>query len=206
MTTRKSQIRKDNVGRILLAAEKIFALKGYVGASMVDIAAEVELPKSNLHYYFSTKEALYRAVLDGLLALWKEDALCFEAYDDPQLVLSTYIRAKMMHSRQRPYGSKVWASEIMQGAPVLGEELTVWLDEWAEMKKSRLRQWISEGRIDNVDASAYLYMIWASTQHYADFDHQIAVLNQGKAVSDREFEQAVQNVTRVLLKGVGLSA
>ena len=89
MTTRKSQIRKDNVGRILLAAEKIFALKGYVGASMVDIAAEVELPKSNLHYYFSTKEALYRAVLDGLLALWKEDALCFEAYDDPQLVLST---------------------------------------------------------------------------------------------------------------------
>ena len=100
----------------------------------------------------------------------------------------------------------MWASEIMQGAPVLGEELTVWLDEWAEMKKSRLRQWISEGRIDNVDASAYLYMIWASTQHYADFDHQIAVLNQGKAVSDREFEQAVQNVTRVLLKGVGLSA
>ncbi|HBJ28370.1 TetR family transcriptional regulator C-terminal domain-containing protein, partial [Cobetia sp.] len=44
------------------------------------------------------------------------------------------------------------------------------------------------------------------TQHYADFDHQIAVLNQGKALSDREFEQAVQNVTRVLLKGVGLSA
>ncbi len=89
---------------------------------------------------------------------------------------------------------------------MLGEELTVWLDEWAEMKKSRLRQWIGEGRIDNVDASAYLYMIWASTQHYADFDHQIAVLNQGKALSDREFEQAVQNVTRVLLKGVGLSA
>ncbi|WP_350617528.1 TetR family transcriptional regulator C-terminal domain-containing protein, partial [Pseudomonas sp. HY7a-MNA-CIBAN-0227] len=74
----------------------------------------------NLHYYFSTKTELYNAVLLGLLEVWKQDALCFETYDDPRLVLSSYIRAKMTHSRTRPYGSKVWADEIIHGAPTLG--------------------------------------------------------------------------------------
>ena len=206
MTTRKSQIRKDNVGRILLAAEKIFALKGYVGASMVDIAAEVELPKSNLHYYFSTKEALYRAVLDGLLALWKEDALCFEAYDDPQLVLSTYIRAKMNHSRYRAHGSKIWAAEVMQGAPILKERLRDHLYEWTKLKESKIREWIEAGQINPVEPSYLLYMIWASTQHYADFDYQISLLNDDKPLDDLQFEKAVQSVTSVILRGIGLTA
>ncbi|WP_164127538.1 TetR family transcriptional regulator C-terminal domain-containing protein, partial [Stenotrophomonas maltophilia] len=81
--------------------------------SMGNIAEEAELPRSNLHYYFSTKDELYRDVLLGLLEVWKQDALCFEMFDDPRVVLTSYIRAKMNHSRTRPHGSKVWANEIM---------------------------------------------------------------------------------------------
>ena len=204
MSNHKIEIRRANVEKILLGAEKIFAEKGFAGAAMADIAAEVQLPRSNLHYYFSTKTELYSAVLLGLLDVWKQDALCFETYDDPRLVLSSYIRAKMNHSRTRPYGSKVWANEIIHGAPSLGLALDASLYDRAKMKEAKIRQWVVDKRILPVEPASVLYMIWASTQHYADFDHQVNILNDHQPLSDIQFERAVQTVTSVILRGIGL--
>lgn len=204
MANHKIEIRRRNVKKILLAAEKVFAEKGYGGTAMADIAEQAELPRSNLHYYFSTKDELYRAVLLDLLEVWKQDAQCFEVFDDPRVVLSSYIRAKMNHSRSRPYGSKVWANEIIHGAPMLGETLDDSLYTWAKMKEAKIRQWVEAKRILTVEPSALLYMIWASTQHYADFSHQVAVLNEHQALSEPQFERAVQTVTSVILRGIGL--
>ncbi len=204
MGTHKIEIRRRNVEKILLAAEKVFAEKGYAGTSMDNIAEEAELPRSNLHYYFSTKDELYRDVLLGLLEVWKQDALCFEMFDDPRVVLTSYIRAKMNHSRTRPHGSKVWANEIMHGAPLLGATLDDSLYEWAKMKEAKIRQWVEEKRILPIEPSSLLYMIWASTQHYADFGYQVEVLNGHQPLSDMQFERAVQTVTSVVLRGIGL--
>ena len=204
MGNHKIEIRRRNVDKILLAAEKVFAEKGYAGTSMGDIAEEVGLPRSNLHYYFSTKDELYRAVLLGLLEVWKQDALCFEMFDDPRVVLTSYIRAKMNNARTRPNGSKVWANEIIHGAPLLGEALDESLYDWAKMKEAKVRQWVESKRILPVEPAALLYMIWASTQHYADFGHQVAVLNEHQPLSDLQFERAVQTVTQVILRGIGL--
>ncbi|GAA5176154.1 TetR/AcrR family transcriptional regulator [Modicisalibacter zincidurans] len=205
MAKRKGEIRQRNVENILLAAEQIFAERGYAGASMGEIAQLAQLPKSNVHYYFSTKEELYREVLLALLEVWKQDALCFELYDDPRVVLSTYIRAKMNHSRNRAAGSKVWAAEVMQGGAVLGASLRDNLYQWAKLKEAKIREWIDDGRILPVEPSYLLYMIWSSTQHYADFDYQIALLNDDAPLDDRQFEHAVQSVTSVILRGIGLS-
>ncbi|MNP17246.1 HTH-type transcriptional regulator RutR [compost metagenome] len=204
MANHKIEIRRRNVEKILLAAEQVFAEKGYRGTSMGDIAAKVELPRTNLHYYFSTKSELYQAVLLGLLDVWKQDAACFEMYDDPRVVLSSYIRAKMNHSRTRPYGSKVWANEIIHGAPGLGQKLDESLYGWAKMKEAKIRQWVEAKRILAVEPSSLLYMIWASTQHYADFSHQVNLLNEHQPLSDMQFERAVQTVTSVILRGIGL--
>ncbi|WP_278940449.1 TetR family transcriptional regulator C-terminal domain-containing protein, partial [Pseudomonas helleri] len=46
--------------------------------------------------------------------------------------------------------------------------------------------------------------IWASTQHYADFDYQVNVLNGHEPLSDQQFDQAVQTITTVILRGIGL--
>jgi TetR/AcrR family transcriptional regulator len=204
MANHKIEIRRRNVKKILLAAEKVFAEKGYGGTAMADIAELAELPRSNLHYYFSTKDELYRAVLLDLLEVWKQDAQCFEVFDDPRVVLSSYIRAKMNHSRSRPYGSKVWANEIIHGAPVLGVTLDEGLYDWAKMKEAKIRKWVEDKRILAVEPSALLYMIWASTQHYADFSHQVSMLNEHQALSELQFERAVQTVTAVILRGIGL--
>lgn len=205
MAKKKHSIRQRNVARILIAAEQVFAEKGYAGASMGEIAQLVDIPKSNVHYYFSTKEELYRDVLLGLLEVWKQDALCFELYDDPRIVLSTYIRAKMNHSRNRASGSKVWATEVMQGAPVIHQYLRDNLYEWAKLKEAKIREWIDDERILPVDPSHLLYMIWSSTQHYADFDYQIGLLNDDSPLDDMQFERAVQTVTSVILRGIGLT-
>ncbi|MCW2099216.1 TetR/AcrR family transcriptional regulator [Pseudomonas helleri] len=204
MSNHKIEIRRSNVEKILLGAEKVFAEKGFAGTAMADIAAEVELPRSNLHYYFSTKTELYNAVLLGLLEVWKQDALCFETYDDPRLVLSSYIRAKMTHSRTRPYGSKVWADEIIHGAPTLGLTLDASLYDWAKMKEAKIRQWVADKRILSVEPSSVLFMIWASTQHYADFDHQVNIINEHQPLSDIQFERAIHSVTSIILRGIGL--
>ena len=206
MTNRKLGIRLKNTEKILLAAEQVFAERGFAGAAMQDIAQLVELPKSNLHYYFKTKEDLYRAVLFNLLDVWKQDALCFELYDDPRVVLTTYIRAKMNHSRTRPHGSKVWASEVMQNAPILGDKLREALYDWAKLKEAKIREWVDSQRILPVAPDYLLYLIWASTQHYADFNYQIELLNDDQALSDLQFEHAVQTVTSVVLRGIGLDA
>ena len=205
MGKHKIGIRRVNVEKILLAAEKIFAEKGYGSTAMADIAAEVQLPRSNLHYYFTTKSELYSAVLFDLLEVWKQDALSFETFDDPRVVLSSYIRAKMQRSRTRPYGSKVWANEIIHGAPTLGEALDESLYDWAKMKEAKIRQWVEDKRILPVEPASLLYMIWASTQHYADFASQICRVTGRSRLVKADYEEAGEQLISIILKGCGLT-
>src|SRR5262245_11460473 len=153
MSNHKIEIRRRNIEKILQAAEKVFAEKGYGGTSMGDIAEQAELPRSNLHYYFSTKDELYLAVLQDVLEVWKQDAMCFEMFDDPRVVLASYIRAKMNHSRSRPLGSKIWAEEMLHGAPRLGASLDESLVPWAQLKEAKIRRWVEDKRILPVEPS-----------------------------------------------------
>lgn len=205
MSNPKVKIRRKNVEKILLAAEKVFAEQGYAGTKMADIALQAALPRSNLHYYFSTKDELYREVLVNLLDTWGLEGACFEKFDDPRVVLTSYIMEKMNHSRTRPHGSKLWANEIMRGAPLFQDMLDEHMAKGAKLMELKIRQWVDEKRINPVEPSALLYMIWASTQHYADFDYQVCALNGHQPLSDQQFYQATQTITAVILRGVGLS-
>ena len=205
MTNPKVKIRRKNIEKILLAAEKVFAEQGYAGTKMADIAQQAQLPRSNLHYYFSTKDELYREVLVNLLDTWGLEGACFENFDDPRVVLTSYIMEKMNHSRTRPHGSKLWANEIMRGAPLFQDMLDEHMAKGAKLMELKIRQWVDEKRINPVEPSALLYMIWASTQHYADFDYQVCALNGHQPLSDQQFYQATQTITAVILRGVGLS-
>ena len=205
MSNPKVKIRRKNVEKILLAAEKVFAEQGYAGTKMADIALQAALPRSNLHYYFSTKDELYREVLVNLLDTWELEGACFENFDDPRVVLTSYIMEKMNHSRTRPHGSKLWANEIMRGAPLFQDMLDEHMAKGAKLMEQKIRQWVDEKRINPVEPSALLYMIWASTQHYADFDYQVCALNGHQPLSDQQFYQATQTITAVILRGVGLS-
>ena len=199
----KKEIRQENERLILVAAEKVFAEAGFGGATMQLIADVAGLPKANLHYYFPTKEALYRRVVQDIFHVWLQAADIFDAASGPIEGIGAYIDAKMEISRRQPAGSKVWASEVMHGAPVIQDYLETTLVEWTEGRMAVIQRWIDEGQMDAVDPRHLLYMLWATTQHYADFGHQIETLNGGKPFSDADWEAAKASVKTIILNGIG---
>jgi len=201
---RKNEIREANEARILQAAEKVFAENGFKGAATADIAREAGLPKANVYYYFKTKADLYREVLRHILNDWMSAAHTFEAGEDPAEALRTYVSAKMEFSRMRPYGSRVWAREIMSGAPVLDDFLGSTLKTSLRQQTRIIHRWIREGKIKSVDPTALMYMIWATTQHYADFEHQVRILDDDQELSDRNYRRRTKQVIELVLGSFGL--
>lgn len=197
--------REQTVERILAAAEKVFARAGYVGGSIGQIATEAGLPKSNVVYYFATKEALYRRVVEDIFEIWTEAADALAADADPIAALSDYIDTKLELARTRPDGSKVWANEIIQGAPIVQDYLETELRSWTADRVGVIQGWIEAGRIRPVSPRHLLNAIWATTQHYADFGHQIETLNDGKPLSDQQWIETKEAVKAILLRSVMLS-
>ncbi len=201
----KAAIREENEKAILEAAEEVFAEYGFSGASTSRIAERAGIPKANLHYYFPTKEELYRRVIDNIFNIWLEAANSLDDSDDPGQALTRYIHTKMDLSRSRPLGSKVWANEIIQRAPMIQDYLEVTLREWTDSRTGMIQRWIDEGKILPIEPRYLLYMIWATTQHYADFGHQIATLNEGRELSDEQWEEAKRTATEIILRGIGMA-
>ncbi len=198
----KAAIREENERAILAAAEEVFAEYGFAGATTSRIAERAGIPKANLHYYFPTKESLYRRIIDNIFTIWLQAADSFDDCDDPVEALTRYIHTKMDISRSTPLGSKVWANEIIQRAPIIQDYLETTLRAWTASRVAVIERWIAERRIAPVDPRHLLYMIWATTQHYADFGHQIMTLNGGAELSDEQFEEAKRTVTEILLRGI----
>ena len=200
---RRIEIRQQNETLILQAAEKVFAEAGFGGATMQLIADMAGLPKANLHYYFPTKEALYRQVVQHIFGIWLQAAGSMDRAPGPVEGIGAYIDAKMEISRRHPDGSKVWASEVMHGAPVIQDYLETTLRDWTTGRATLIQRWIDEGKMAPVNPEHLLYMLWATTQHYADFGHQIETLNGGKPLTEAQWRAAKDSVKTMILRGIG---
>ena len=200
---RRQEIRQQNETLILQAAEKVFAEAGFGGATMQLIADVAGLPKANLHYYFISKEELYRKVVQNIFEIWLNAAGSMDSAPGPVEGIGAYIDAKMEISRRHADGSKVWASEVMHGAPVIQDYLETTLREWTAGRVALIQAWIDDGRMAPVNPEHLLYMIWATTQHYADFGHQIETLNRGAPRSDAQWRAAKASVKSMILRGIG---
>jgi TetR/AcrR family transcriptional regulator len=204
-TGQKGRNRPAQEAAIVAAAERVFAGAGFGGATMAAIAMAAGLPKPNLHYYFGSKKALYQAVLEQTLREWLEPADSIVADAEPRVALERYIREKMRLSFARPYASRVWANELLHGAPELRGTLIRTLRPLMRRKAAVIDQWIAEGRMAPLDSMHLFFTIWAATQTYADFEVQIcAVL--GRASLDAEAQaKATQHVVALILRGCGLT-
>ena len=70
-----------------------------------------------------------------------------------------------------------------------------------------IRVWIDAGRLAPVDPYHLIFMIWATTQHYADFDTQIRAVLGTAATRPAHFETAKETLEQVFLGGLlGASA
>ena len=199
------RIRQKNEETILKAAEDEFARHGFKGTSMNAIALKAGLPKANLHYYFASKLGLYIAVLSNILELWDSTFNTLNAEDDPAQTLSNYIRTKMEFSRRQPQASRVFAMEIISGGACLTEYFTQDYRAWFQSRAAVFQAWIDAGKMDPVDPVHLIFLLWGSTQHYADFATQICRVTGSTRLTKQDMQDASDNLIRIILKGCGLT-
>jgi TetR/AcrR family transcriptional regulator len=201
-TVRRMRQIEDKRSAILTAAIGLFSRFGLHGTTVDQVAARADVSKSNLLYYFANKEALYVAVLRDLLQVWLEPLRSFSAEQDPREALTEYIRRKLVISRDRPDASRLFCLEMIQGAPLLRDELARELRDLVEAKAEVIRAWVADGRLGPVEPHHLVFALWATTQHYADFAVQVQAIT-GRSLDDPEFfEETVQNVQRIVLDGI----
>ena len=203
---RRSRIREAHEQTILDAAETVFAHKGFNGATVEEIAEQANLSKQNMLYYFASKEVLYQEVLRKIFHLWLESLnLLGQQGEDPATMLENYIRGKLEISRTMPNASKVFANEIINGAPHIKQYLKDNLLPALEADIELVREWIAQGKMDDVDPYHLFFVIWASTQTYADFSSQIQLALDKPSLDKGDFTAAGDFLTHTLLKGIGLT-
>ncbi|WP_422371271.1 TetR family transcriptional regulator C-terminal domain-containing protein [Hoeflea sp.] len=201
-TQRKTRIQIENEERILDAALEVFSERGFRGATIDQIAEHAGMSKPNLLYYFRRKKDMYEALIARLLDTWLEPLQELDADGDPLPELQSYIRRKLEMSRDFPRESRLFANEILQGAPhirpLLETELKPLVDEKAEV----IRGWMKQGLINPVDPRHLIFSIWSTTQHYADFDIQVRVILGPDRGAEGRFEDAARYLEALFLDGL----
>ncbi|MAD44793.1 MAG: TetR family transcriptional regulator [Oceanospirillaceae bacterium] len=208
MTTQKyktGKIRERNSENILAAAEQEFVLHGFKGTSMQAIADRAGVPKANIHYYFKNKANLYRTLLESILGMWNEVLADMSPESDPAFILERFIRTKVALAFNKPNSSKIFAMEIIQGAPYLKDYISVDMRQWVKEKASVIHSWIEQGKMRPIDPQHLIFMIWSTTQHYADFEIQVLEVANKRQYDDDDIAQVSDFLVDMILTGCGLT-
>lgn len=194
-----TRIQKQNRQAITDAALRIFSEYGYRGSTVAQIAEAAKMSKANLLYYFQSKEDVYLAVLEYTLSEWLQPLTEMNPQGDPAEEIWTYAKAKLAMSKSNPEASRLYANEILQGAPMIGNFLKTDLRELLDDRCAIIQHWIDQGKLNAVSPLHLMFFIWATTQHYADFSVQTTFLTDN---TDSLFEDAEASLKTLLFNGL----
>ncbi|HJV01288.1 MAG TPA: TetR/AcrR family transcriptional regulator [Burkholderiaceae bacterium] len=188
---------------IAAEAVRVFAECGYEGTSIATVAENAGLSKQNLMYYFPSKQALYQRVLDNVLDEWLErmENLA-DPSQEPQDVLRAYVQAKLRFSREQPWASRVYAMEVIGGAPLYGTQIQERVVPLLRKDIDVFEHWIASGKIAPINATHLLFAIWAMTQSYADFSTQMALVLGRKQLTRKDFDDAEKLIVDMVLAAI----
>jgi len=189
---------------IYQAAIEVFASEGPVGATTQAIADRAGLSKAQLHYYIESKDALYRRVLQDIIDDWIGVFGFSDEAFGARKVLGDLIRRKMMFSFEHPLRSRIFATEMMRGAPVLRPMMDTASKRRTQQATAVIQNWIDQGQMGPVDPLLFLFHLWAVTQFYADHAEQVAYFRGGPPTGPKEREYLIAQATEFLLRGAGV--
>jgi len=199
---KRSRIQTENRAAILAAALEVFSADGYRGATVDRIADAAGMSKPNLLYYYKSKEEIYREVLESTLEGWLEPLAAMDPAGDPFVELDTYIRAKVAMALARPAESRMFANEVQRGAPLMRDFLEGRLKTLVDEKAAVIGGWMDRGLMARTDPHHLIFMIWATTQHYADFDTQVQAILGARAGGPGFEDEVVTAVSGMVLSGL----
>ncbi|MBL4749183.1 MAG: TetR family transcriptional regulator C-terminal domain-containing protein [Amylibacter sp.] len=183
-----TRIQREKTEAILEAALEVFATYGFRGSTLDQIAAQSGISKPNILYYFDGKETIHAELLARLLETWLEPLEHMSDKGDPVEEICAYVARKLAMSRDYPRQSRLFANEVLQGAPRILDELAGPLKALTDEKAALIQGWIDAGLIKAIDPYHLIFSIWSTTQHYADFDVQVRTVLADKA--DDRFKKA----------------
>lgn len=208
MSAKKTEgsIRQKRKAVIFQAAKAEFVTFGFKGASIKRIAERADIPRANIHYYFADKTDLYQQLLAEILQVWNTSYDTLQADRHPKQALTDYIKAKVLFSQQDPDASRIFASEIIHGAPIMNDYLNGEFKQWVDEKVTVIQGWVDAGQLNQVNPYHLLFLIWSSTQHYADFNSQVTAALGKKELQEQDYLDVVDSLTQIILKGCGVEA
>ena len=201
-TGKRSQAVSEKRAAILTAALSLFSQFGIHGTRIEQVAEQAGVSKTNLLYYYPSKEALYIAVLRQIIDIWLAPLKAFREDFTPLVAIKEYIRLKLTVSRDHPQASRLFCLEMLQGAPLLKAELTGDLKTLVDEKSAIIAGWVASGKLADVPSQLLIFMIWATTQHYADFATQVEAVTGATLADEAFFARTVDNVQRMIVEGI----
>ena len=200
-TKKRTRIQQENELKILDSALEVFSQHGFRGATVDQIAEMSDMSKPNLLYYFNSKEAIIRILIDQLLDKWLDPLRKINPDGEPLSEIQSYMRRKLEMSRDFPRESRLFANEILQGAPRVQDELKD-LKKLVDEKAAVITSWIKIGKLAKCDPYHLIFSIWATTQHYADFDVQVKAVLGPKLSGPGRFEDAARFLDQLYVNGL----
>ncbi len=194
-----SRIQTQNRQRIITAALEVFSTYGYRGSTVAQIADSASMSKANLLYYFPTKKEIYLSVLEETLSEWLQPLTQINPEGDPADEIWAYVKAKLALSKSNPKASRLFANEVLQGAPMIGNFLRTELRELVSAKCIVIQKWIDQGKLTTVSPMHLIFFIWAATQHYADFSAQTQCLTDD---TENLFDDAEHTLKTLIFNGL----
>ncbi|WP_297842192.1 HTH-type transcriptional regulator RutR [Pseudomonas sp.] len=199
---RRLQLIESKRATIIHAALGLFSRFGLHGTSLEQVASSANVSKTNVLYYFASKEDLYVHVMQHLLDIWLSPLRGFNVEQDPIEAIGNYIRVKLELSRDHPAESRLFCMEIMQGAPLIKDQLEQPLRDLVAAKVTVIQAWIDSGKLAKIDPYHLIFSLWSTTQHYADFSTQVQAVT-GKTLDDSVFfEEVLGNLKGLILDGI----
>ncbi|EKF20751.1 TetR family transcriptional regulator C-terminal domain-containing protein [Nitratireductor pacificus] len=197
---KRTRIQREKRELIREAALEVFAQHGFRGSTIDQIAEAAGMSKPNLLYYFKNKEAIFATLIQRLLENWLAPLREMDEAGDPRTEIRSYIRRKMEMARDFPRESRLFANEMLQGAPRILPTLEGELKELVDEKAAVIAHWMRDGRLKKADPYHFIFAIWATTQHYADFDVQVRAVLGEKRGGEGRFEDAARFLEGLFLE------
>lgn len=193
----KGEVRK----KILNAALELFAVKGYEGASIRDIADKAGVTLPNIYYYFKDKKGLYQAVLKDTVADLMEILI---KLDDPEASFRDRFialgKAKMRMAAQKNAAIELFIKEMLSGgiaSPGLTPSLAGAMQTGVKYLEEMISSAVKKGEIKPINPKmGVLYLISLSFVHGSKFITQF--IKNREPMSDEDIEEFVD----ILMKGL----
>ena len=201
---RKPAPGPDIEQKILDAAEFVFGHFGFRGTTTALIAKKASIAKPHIYYYFEDKEDLYRAVLERAMNMWARDLQTLNMESNIETIIRNYIEKKIDFSREHPHLSRIYANEIVSGAPFIANFIETISTPLLLEKVKTIDEWATAGAIRPISAIDLFFCIWAMTQSYADFATQMAIMKKKKALEPADYDAAKATIVQLVFGGLGL--